>query len=81
MRFILPVSLVLLSAVPAMAQDASDPTGICTLINFRFCPQPPAPPPPLPDVNMAPARAAAPAYVPAATHKVQHRKHKVHQNS
>ena len=73
MRHALPVCILLCLATPALAQEATDPTGICGFVNFNFCPQPASPPPLLPDPNVVPPRPPAPASAPAH-HVRRHRR-------
>lgn len=80
MRHVLFAGVLLLSASPAMAQRFTPisgpndpvPSPICDLVNFGFCPQPPSPPPLLPDPNET-ARVAAP--LPAPVSMPRHRRH------
>lgn len=81
MRQILFAGVLLVSVSPAMAQRFTPisgpndpvPSPICDLVNFGFCPQPPSPPPLLPDPNET-ARVAAP--LPPATGMPRHRRHR-----
>ena len=81
MRFVLPLSILLASAVPALAQQSPSPISgpndaiaspVCALINFGFCPQPPPPPLPFPDPDAQATRAMRTPPPPA--HREVHRK-------
>ncbi len=86
LRTIAAAGLCTATALPALAQDydpvAPVTNGVCGLINFQFCPQPPGPAAPLPDPEGDAERAARPlpppSAEPVAYAPVHHRRHHRH---
>ena len=82
MRHAVLVILAGVAASPALAQqpfsplsgpNTAIPSPVCDLINFGFCPQPPGPPAPLPDLaGPPPVRPVA----PPRAQRVSHSRHR-----